>query len=135
MAEYALTTPTPVAAGGTIPYNTVICPGCCNIRHRAGSGIVKVKGGSCCNPARYHVQFHGVVRGVAGAMQLGLFLDGELLPETLMAVVSGAVANEYSVDAATEVSLDGCCSSLSARVIVGDTVTVVTANIIVHKEV
>ena len=134
MAEYALLTPTPVAEGAAVPYNTTLCKGCCDIRHRPGSGIVKVKGGTCCNPNRYHVQFHAVVRGVVGAMQLGLFLDGELLPETVMAVVSGAVANEYSVDAATEICIDGCCAALSARVIEGNTVTVNTANIIVHKE-
>lgn len=134
MAEYSLTTPTLVPVGGTVPYNNTICKGCCDIRHRAGSGIVKLRGGTCCEPKRYYVQFHAVVTGVASAMRLGLYLDGELLPETQMAVVSGAAANTYSVDAATEVCLDGCCGSLSARVIEGATLTVNVANIIIHKE-
>lgn len=134
MAEYSLTTPTLVPEGGTIPYNNVICKGCCNVRRRGGSGVIKLKGGTCCDPARYYVQFHANLTGVAGEMQVGLFLDGELLPETLMSVVAAAATDVLSVDAATEICLDWCCSSLSARVITGDTVTVNTANIIIHKE-
>lgn len=134
MAEYSLITPLLVPVNGTIPYNNVICRGCCNIRHRAGSGIIKLKGGTCCNPNKYHVQFHANVTGVAGAIQLGIYLDGELLLETLMSVVAAAATDVLSVDATTEICIDGCCSNVSVRVITGDTVTVNTANIIVHKE-
>lgn len=135
MAEYVLTLPVAVPVGGSVPYTDTICKGCCNIRHRAGSGLIKLKGGTCCKPNRYHVQFHANVTGVAGAIQLGLFLDGELLPETLMSVVPAAATDVLSVDASTEVCLDVCCSTLSARVVTGATVTVNTANIIIHKEV
>ncbi|MCQ2507284.1 MAG: hypothetical protein MJ097_00685 [Dorea sp.] len=139
MAEYSLITPLDVPVGGTVPYNNTICNGCCNIRHRNGSGIVKLKGGTCCRPNRYHVQFHAAVTGVTGAIQMGLYLDGEPLPETLMAIVSGADANLYSLDAATEVNIDGCWSTISARVIeagstAGEPLTINTANIIIHKE-
>lgn len=135
MAEYSLTTPLAVPEGGTIPYNNTICKGCCCIRHRSGSGIIKVKGGTCCKPNRYHVLFHANVTGETGQVQLGLFLDGELLPETLMSVVPVAVTDVLSVSAATEICIDGCCSTIAARVITGDAVTVNTANIIVHREV
>ena len=134
MAEYSLITPTVVTAGGTIPYNNTIVKGCCNVKHRPGSGIIKLKGGTCCNPNVYLVHFHANVTDVPGVIQLGLFLDGELLPETLMAVVAAADTNVLSVDAATEVVVDSCCSALSARVILGTDVTINTANIIVHKE-
>lgn len=137
MAEYSLITPLDIPVGGTVPYNNTIYGGCCNIRHRNGSGVVKVKGGTCCKPNRYHVQFHAAV---TGAIQMGLYLDGELLPETLMAIVSGADTNVYSLDAATEINVDGCFSTISARVIeagstAGEPLTINTANIIVHKEV
>ena len=135
MAEYSLVTPTVVTAGGTIPYNNTIIKGCCNVRHRAGSGIIKLKGGSCCNPNVYLVHFHANVTDVNGIIQLGLFLDGELLPETVMAVVAASADNVLSVDCATEIVVEGCCSSLSARVILGTDVTINTANIIIHKEV
>lgn len=135
MAEYSLITSTAVPVNGTIPYNNTICPGCCDIRHRNGSGIVTVKGGTCCKPKKYNINFHANVRGVVGAIQLGLFLDGELLPETLMSVVPGGANDVWTVGAATEICQSGCCASISARVITGATVTVDTANIIIHEEV
>lgn len=134
MAEYSLTVPTAVAVGATVPYNNVIVNGCCNIKHRAGSGIVTVKGGSCCKPNVYKVNFHANVTGVAGAIQLGIFQDGELLPETLMSVVPAAATDVWSVSAETGVNATCCCESLSVRVITGATVTVNTADIIVQKE-
>ena len=135
MAEYTLTTPTAVPVGGSVPYNNTVIKGCCNIKHRSGSGQVTVKGGTCCNPARYLVSFHANVTGVAGAIQLALYLDGEILPETLMSVVPAAAADVWSVDAQTEFCTDCCCSTVSARVVTGDAVTVNSAEIIVKKEV
>lgn len=132
MAEYILTTPTAVPVGSAVPYTETVVKGCCNIRHRAGSGIVTVKGHDC--GTRYRAAFHGNVTGVAGAVQLGLYLDGELLPESIMSVVPAAADDVLSVDAVT--LIPGCCEthSLSVRVITGDTVTVNTAALIVDKE-
>lgn len=135
MAEYTLTTPTAVAVGGSVPYNNTVIKGGCNIRHRSGSGQVTVRGGTCCNPARYLVCFHANVTGVAGAIQLALYLDGEQLPESLMSVVPAAATDVWSVDAQTECSIDCCCGTVSARVVTGDAVTVNSAEIIVKKEV
>ena len=79
MAEYVLTTPTEVAVGAAVPYNQTIVPGCCDIRHRS-PGVITIKGSGCCKcPKKYKVNFHAVVTGVIGAMQLGIYLDGELL--------------------------------------------------------
>lgn len=133
MAEYSLTTPTLVAEGSAVPYNNVIVPSCAYIRHRPGTGAVKVRGGGCCHPNKYEINFHGNVTGVAGTIQLGIFVDGELLPETLMSVVLAAATNVVSVDATTEILAESN-SVISVRVIDGDPVTVNTANIVVHKE-
>lgn len=135
MAEYSLTTATPVAVGSAIPFNNTIVPGCCNIRHRAGSGTIKVKGGSCCRPNKYYIQFHGNITGVTAAARLGIYLDGELLPETEMNVVLPETTSVLSVDSATEVAVDGCYSTVSVRVIAGTNAVMNTANIIIHKEV
>lgn len=135
VAEYTLTTPTAVAEGNTVPYNNTVCSGGCCIRHRQGSGIVDIRGGNCCRPVKYRVSFHGVVSGVQGAIQLGMFLDGELLPETLMAVVPGGTTALWSVDTDTVICSECSCSAVSVRVIEGDPVTVNTASIIVEKEV
>lgn len=134
MAEYSLINPTLVPVGSAVPYNNEIYGGGCNIRHRGGSGIVTVKGGTCCKPARYRVSFHANVTGVAGAVQLQLFVDGEPLPETLMSVVPASAADVWSVDAETEILSECSCTNITARVVTGATVTVNTASIIVQKE-
>lgn len=134
MAEYTLTTPTFVPEGGAIPFTNTVIKGCCNVRHRPGSGIVKLKGGTCCKPNKYFIRFHGVTTDVPGTTQLGIFLDGELLPETLMSANAQTADDVLSMDAATEVCLDGCCSNVSVRVVAGTTTTVNAAAIIIHKE-
>ena len=135
MAEYVLNTPTVVAVGSAVPYNNTVVKGCCNVRHRSGSGIVNVKGGTCQKPNLYDVEFHGNVTGVEGSIQLALYLDGEILPETLMSVVPATATDVLSVGARTQISTDCSCSSISARVVTGATVTVNSASIIVQKEV
>lgn len=135
MAEYTLTNATAVAVGSAVPYNNTVVKGCCDIRHRAGSGIVTVKGSGCCKcPRRYRVSFQGNVTGVAGAVQLGIYLDGELLPETLMSVTLADATDVATVNGIAEILADCCCQSISVRVIEGDTVTVNTANIIVERK-
>ena len=135
MAEYVLNTPTAVAVGNAVPYNNTAVKGCYNVRHRTGSGIVTIKGGSCQRPSLYDVEFHGNVTGVAGSIQLALYLDGEILPETLMSVVPATATDVVSVGTRTQIQTDCNCSSISARVVTGDAVTVNTASIIVRKEV
>lgn len=135
MAEFTLTNATAVAVGSAVPYNQTVVPGGCDIRHRGGSGIVTIKGNTCCkNPRRYRATFHGNVVGVQGAMVLGMYLDGELLPETRMSVVGTGTTAVYSVDATTEILADCGCQALTVRVITGDAVTVNNAALIVDRE-
>lgn len=134
MAEYSLITPTPVAVGAPIPFNNTIIKGCCNVKHREGSGNIRVKGGTCCHPNRYHIMFHGNITGVNAVATLGIYVDGELLPETQMYVYETDPANILSVDSTTEIEVEGCYSTISVRVIAGTNATMQTANIIVHKE-
>lgn len=79
--------------------------------------------------------FHGNITGVTATAQLGIYVDGELLPETLMSVVEADPANELSVDSTTEIEVEGCYSTVSVRVIAGTNAVMNTANIIIHKEV
>lgn len=135
MAEYTLTTPTAVAVGASVPFNNTVIGGCCNIKHRAGSGIVTVRGGGCCkNPRRYRATFSANVTGVTGTIQLGLYLDGELLPETLMSVNAASATNVLTVNTATEIIADCDCQKITARNIAGTGLTVNTAALIVDRE-
>lgn len=51
-----------------------------------------------------------------------------------MNVVLPETTSVLSVDASTEIAVDGCFSTISVRVIAGTNATINTANIIVHKE-
>lgn len=133
MAQFTLNTPTPVAVGNAIPYTDNPVPGGCSIRHRKGSGNVKVKGGIPCRPVKYIVNFHGTVTGVTGFVELGIFLDGELLPETVMYVVEPTPTNVLSVDSSTEILADCACQTISVRNIAGTGLTVNTASLIVER--
>lgn len=135
MAEFSLTTPTTVDEGVPVPFSNTIVPGCCNIRHREGSGIITLKGGNCCKAARYLVYFGANVLGTQGLIQVGLFLDGELLPETVMSVTSSGTTALNTLNAMTEIPIYGDSATLTARVITGGDITFNVANIIIKKEV
>ncbi len=87
-----------------------------------------------CKPIKYIVNFHGNVTGVTGTVELGIFLDGELLPETVMYVVEAAPANVLSVDSSTEILADCSCQTISVRNIQGTGLTVNTASLIVERK-
>lgn len=134
MAVYSLVTPTAVAVGAAVPYDIEVIKGCCNIKRRPGAGTVNVKG-NCCNPNKYKVNFHGNVTGVAGAISLGIYEDGELIRGTEMNVKPVATGDVWSVDAETVVKAECNCDAISVRVITGATVTVNSATLVVEKVV
>lgn len=117
---YSLRTPTPVAVGESVPLYSN-----CH-KHRDGSGLIRLEKG------RHLILVSAVVTGVATAIELGVYIDGELIPGTNMSVVPYADTQEWTVNTALEVYAE-CCDSVSIRVITGDTVTVNSANVIVRK--
>lgn len=134
MAEFILTTPTVVPVNSAIPFDDEIVKGCCAIHHRPNSSVITLKGGSCCHPNLYHVDFNALVLGTTDTIQLGVYLDGELLNETLMSVVPASTTGVWSVSTSTEVLAYCDCDNLSVRVVAGTPVTVNRASIIVKKE-
>lgn len=108
----------------------------CNtsIRHRTGSGIITVKGSGCpCNPARYRVYFQGNITGTAALTQFGIYLNGELLPETVMSVVPAAAGNVLTINGDTEITADFGDSTITVRTLTAG-VTVNTASLIVERK-
>lgn len=98
MAEYISTVTQDVAAGSPVILQTTAIKGGCSIQHRDGTGSVSLRGsGSCCNPARYKVFAHVSITTVdATPVQLGLALDGEVLPETIMSMQTATVGTLLS---------------------------------------
>ena len=99
--------------------NTVIC-GNCNIIHRAGSGLVTLRGLTDQCRARYRVTFTGNIAiptgGTVGPIQLAIALNGEAIPATTMIVTPAAVDNYFNVHGDTFIEVPrGCCVSVSIK--------------------
>lgn len=109
-----------VNAGQNVYFtNTVIC-GNCNIIHRAGSGLVTLRGLTDQCRARYRVTFTGNIAvpagGTVGPIQLAIALNGEAIPATTMIVTPAAVDNYFNVHGDTFIEVPrGCCVSVSIK--------------------
>ena len=89
---------------------------CANVVHRAGSGLFTLKGGSCCNPAKYMVHLHVVATAPAAtAEQLIVYVDGEPVSQTLIALPPVAAGTVVSGDVSFTVESSCACTKLSVH--------------------
>lgn len=116
MAEFIATAQTLTAGQNVIFSRETKCG---NVRHRSDTGIFTLKGSkNCCNPAKYHVWVHVVTTATAATpIQLALAEDGEVLPETLIAIVPVAIGDVTSGDTVKEITVDCDCAKLALRAI------------------
>lgn len=109
-----------VNAGQNVYFtNTVIC-GNCNIIHRAGSGLVTLRGLTDQCRARYRVTFTGNIAiptgETVGPIQLVIALNGEAIPATTMIATPAAVDNYFNIHGDTFIEVPrGCCVSVSIK--------------------
>jgi len=123
MAEYTYNEVQLIQPGSAALLNTVI--GCNRgyVLHRAGSGILTIRGmvnNSCARFARYRVAFDGNISVPEGAtpgeIQLALAIDGEVIP-TSIATATPTVANAYwNVNGFAIIDVPaGCCYTVSVE--------------------
>lgn len=87
--------------------------------HRDGSGIVTLRGivkndGCGCNRfARYLVSFSGNIAtalgGTVGEISVGIAVNGEALPATIMRATPAAVGEFFNVSKSTFIDVPKCC--------------------------
>lgn len=109
-----------VNAGQNVYFTNTVISGNCNIIHRAGSGLVTLRGLTDQCRARYRVTFTGniaiPVGGTVGPIQLAIALNGEAIPATTMIVTPAAVDNYFNVHGDTFIEVPrGCCVSVSIK--------------------
>lgn len=123
MAEYIYNEVQLIQPGATALLNTAI--GCNKgyVVHRAGSGILTLRGivnNGCSKFARYRVAYDGNIAvpegGTAGEIQLALAIGGEVVPSSL-AAVTPTVANAYwNVSGFAIIDVPaGCCYTVSVE--------------------
>lgn len=135
MAEFINIGLQTVAAGQNVAFNeTPVCGTKC-IEHREGSGIVRLKGNTGQNRARYLVSFSGNIQiptgGTVGEISVAISVDGEPLQSTQMIVTPAAVENFFNVSAQVYIDAPcGCCVTIAVENTSDQPIEVQNANLI-----
>ena len=151
-AEYSANVDQTVASNAPIIFTESPVP--CNrgfIYHQDGSGIFRLSSVGASIPsnicrctgimpmAQYLVEFHGNAAistgGTVEEIQLGIAVDGEIDPSSIMRITPAAVEEYQNIGTSIVVSVPAICrcSSVSVRNISTQDVDVQNANILIDR--
>ena len=119
-------------------FTDTVIPGKPCIMHRAGSGLVSLKGLTDQCRARFKVSFGGNIAipatGTVEEISIALAVDGEAIATTTMIVTPAAVEEFWNVFSAIYLDIPrGCCSQVSVRNISTQPIDVQNANLIIER--
>ena len=117
--------------------DNVVC-GSASIMHRAGSGLITLRGITNQCRARFKVSFGGNIAiptgGTVEAISLAISLEGEPIGPTTMIVTPAAVEEFFNVSSNIYVDVPrGCCLSIGVRNTNTQSILVQNANLIVER--
>ena len=128
-----------VVLGGNVLFtDSVINGGNCAIMHRAGSGLVSLRGNTNQCRARYRVSFGGNIAiptgGTVGPISLAIAINGEPVASTTMITTPTAVEQFNNVFSAIFIDVPrGCCYTISVQNTSDQAIDVQNANLIVER--
>ena len=127
-----------VAAGQNVQFTNQVTSGSCSISHRAGSGLINLKGITNQCRARFKISFGGNIGlptgGTVGAISLAIAVDGEPIVTTTMVTTPAAVEEFNNIFGAIFIDIPrGCCSSISVKNTTAQAIDVQNANLIVER--
>ena len=127
-----------VLVGANVQFTDTVVPGKACTMHRAGSGLVSLKGLTDQCRARFKVSFGGNIAipegGTVEAISLALAIDGEPIASTTMIVTPAAVEEFFNVFGAIYIDIPrGCYSQVSVRNVSTQPIDVQNANLIVER--
>lgn len=139
MAEFTAVAQQTVAPNQVVLFTDVAVRGNNSIMHREGSGLVSLRGLTCCQPrARFKVSFGGNIAiptgGTVDAISVAFAIDGEPVASSNMIVTPAAVQEFFNVS--REMNIDvpaGCCIQVSVENTSEDDILVENANLIVER--
>lgn len=139
MAEYTGIALQTVATGQNVTFTETPVEGGACIVHREGSGVVTLRGLTNACAVRFKVFFSANIAvptgGTAGAVSLGISINGEALASTQMIATPAAAEEFQNVASAVYVEVPrGCCYTLGVKNTGAETVAVQNANIIITRE-
>lgn len=139
MAEFTATAQQTVEPNQVILFTDTAVRGNNSIMHREGSGLVSLRGLTCCQArARFRVSFGGNIAipttGTVGPISVAIAIDGEPVTSTKMIVTPAAVEEFFNVN--RDVNIDvpaGCCAQVSIENTSSGDVLIENANLIVER--
>ena len=139
MAEFTAVAQQTVEPNQVVLFTDTAVRGNNSIMHREGSGLVSLRGLTCCQPrARFRVSFGGNIAiptgGTVEAISLAIAIDGEPVASTRMIVTPAAVEEFFNISRDTHIDVPaGCCSQVSIENTSSQDVLVENANLIVER--
>ena len=139
MAEFTAVAQQTVEPNQVILFTDTAVRGNNSIMHREGSGLVTLRGLTCCQPrARFRVSFGGNIAvpegGTVGPISVAIAIDGEPVTSTKMIVTPADDEEFFNVN--RDVNIDvpaGCCVQVSVENTSSDNILVENANLIVER--
>lgn len=139
MAEFTAVAQQTVEPNQVILFTDTAVRGNNSIMHRDGSGLVSLRGLTCCQPrARFRVSFGGNIAipttGTVGPISVAIAIDGEPVASTKMIVTPAAVEEFFNVS--RDVNIDvpaGCCTQISVENTSTGDILVENANLMVER--
>ena len=139
MAEFTNSNTVTVAAGQDLPLTETAAKAPACIVHRAGSGLVTLRGltsGQC--RARFKVSFGGNIAipagGTVGPVSIALAVGGEPLSSATAIVTPAAVENYFNVFVAAFIEVTrGCCVTVAVKNTSAQAVSFANSNMIVER--
>lgn len=139
MAEYIAAAAQTVAQSGNILYTDTAVNGNHCIKHRAGSGLITLRGITNQCRARFFVDFSANIAvpstGTAGEISLAICISGEPVLSSKMISTPAAVSQYNNVSSGIYVDVpSGCCVEISVKNTSSQSIDVANTNIIVTRE-
>ena len=127
-----------VAENQNVLFTDTVIYGNPSIVHRAGSGLVTLRGLTNQCRAQYKVSFGGNIAiptgGTVEEISIALTIDGEPLGSTLMIDTPAAVEQFSNVFSAVYIAVPrGCCVTVGVRNTSAQAINVQNANLIVER--
>ena len=138
MAEYIANTVQTVPVNQNVLFtNTTVC-GNNSIVHRAGSGLITLRGITNQCRARFKITFGGNIAiptsGSVGPISVAIAINGEPIASTTMTVTPAAGENYFNVNRSLNLDIPaGCCSQISVENISAQPILIQNASIIVER--
>ena len=127
-----------VEANQNVLFTDVVTCGNPSIFHRAGSGLVTLRGLTSQCRARFKVSFGGNIAiptgGTVEAISVALTINGEPVGSTIMIETPTAVESFSNIFTAVYIDVPaGCCLTVSVRNISTQAIEIQNANLIAER--